>query len=101
MGKSAVPHRDSSQCRAGQTSQTEQLAQAESQAGRPKICTRICCALLLSRQKLDQDPICLHPLRNRAVKVKDIIKGSPTLLALNPSFPLNTDLSTPACLLRG
>lgn len=67
--------------------------QAECQAGRPKICTRICCALLLSTQKLDRDPICLYPLRNKAAKVKDTIKGSHTSLPLKPSLPLNSDAS--------
>lgn len=33
-------------------------------------------------------------MRNKAVKVKDTIKGSPTSLPLNPSLPLNSEIST-------
>lgn len=63
------------------------------------------CCHLFSRQKLDQDPICLCSLRNRAVKVKDTTKGSPISLPLNPFLPLWRDklagLKVSDCLLQG
>lgn len=61
------------------------------------------CCHPFSRQKLDQDLICLCSLKNKAVKVKDTFKGSSISLPLNPSLPLWRDelkgLDASDCLL--